>query len=230
MSDPLGASLPSAPPGELTLQALLALRAEGAHRHDPVRFHYLEVLAQRLPGQPAAVQQVLAGRLHMALAAYARQAQQAQQAPSPHLTTPASDALHRAAAPLPAPPSATGSPLAQLNHALRTRAQAETATTHGSGSLPEMKSVRQFGEVWSKISAEQQVVQALHRGPENAGPLNAHKLMLRTLSLMRTLSPDYLRRFMSQVDTLLWLEQAGTRAQGPAARPARATRKGRQRP
>ncbi|WP_233589820.1 DUF2894 domain-containing protein [Acidovorax sp. FJL06] len=211
---------------------LETLRAEGAHHHDPVRFHYLEVLAQRLPGQPAAVQQVLAGRLHMALATYARQAQQAQQAPSPHLTTSASDALHRAAAPQPAPPSATGSPLARLNHALRTRAQAETATPHGGSgsgdtSLPEMKSVRQFGEVWSKISAEQQVVQALHRGPENAGPLNAHKLMLRTLSLMRTLSPDYLRRFMSQVDTLLWLEQAGTRAPGPAARPAR---KGRQRP
>ena len=42
-----------------------------------------------------------------------------------------------------------------------------------SAPLPALKSVRHFSEVWSHIAAEQQVVQALHRGPENAGPLNA---------------------------------------------------------
>ena len=78
-----------------------------------------------------------------------------------------------------------------------------------------MKSVRRFSEVWSKIAAEQQVAQAFTRGPENAGPLNAHRLMLRSLALMRSLSPDYLRHFLSQMDSLLWLEQA-------AAKPARA--------
>ena len=90
-----------------------------------------------------------------------------------------------------------------------------------------MKSVRQFSEVWSKISAEQQVVQALHRGPENAGPLNSHKLVLRSLSLMRALSPDYLRRFLSHADTLLWLEQAQSqsRAKPPAAKPKAARAK-----
>jgi len=32
--------------------------------------------------------------------------------------------------------------------------------------------------------------------------------VLRSLSLMQEVSPDYLRRFLSHVDTLLWLEQA----------------------
>ncbi len=32
--------------------------------------------------------------------------------------------------------------------------------------------------------------------------------MLRTLGLLRDLSPDYLRRFLSHVETLQWLEQA----------------------
>jgi hypothetical protein len=52
------------------------------------------------------------------------------------------------------------------------------------------------------------VVQATHRAPENAGPLNSHMLVLRTLGLMRELSPHYLRRFLSHTETLLWLEQA----------------------
>lgn len=199
-------------PGEPTLDAL---RAQGAHHHDPARFHYLEVLAQRLPGQPEAVQRVLAQRLQQALAAYALRVQ-----PTPRAgVEPGAKACLQATA---------ESPLTRLNRELRARASADTAAAgtdllpaHSGTHLPDMKSVQRFGEVWSKISAEQQVVQALHRGPENAGPLNAHKLMLRTLSLMRSLSPDYLRRFMSQVDSLLWLDQAGTRAAPPAARPAR---------
>lgn len=202
-------------PGEAMLETL---RAEGAQRHNPARFHYLEVLAQRLPGQPAAVQQVLALRLQQAVATYAREARSAATAAA----APGTGATPATAAP---------SPLARLNRELMARASAEphAATTdalHASAGahLPDMKSVRQFSEVWSKISAEQQVVQALHRGPENAGPLNSHKLVLRTLSLMRSLSPDYLRRFMSQMDALLWLDQTGTRAPAQAAR---APRKGR---
>lgn len=87
-----------------------------------------------------------------------------------------------------------------------------------------MKSVRRFGEVWSKISAEQQVAEAITRGPENAGPLNAHRLVLRSLALMRLLSPDYLRHFLSQVDTLLWLEQAAAKPTKAPLRPGRAAR------
>ena len=198
-------------PGEAMLETL---RAEGLQRHNPARFHYLEVLAQRLPGQPAAVQQVLAQRLEQAVATYAREARSATAAAAPG--TGAN------------PATAATSPLARLNRELRARTSAEphAATTdplHASAGahLPDMKSVRRFSEVWSKISAEQQVVQALHRGPENAGPLNSHKLVLRSLSLMRALSPDYLRRFMSQMDALLWLDQAGTRAPAQAARTPR---------
>lgn len=201
-------------PGEAMLETL---RAEGLQRHNPARFHYLEVLAQRLPGQPAAVQQVLAQRLEQAVATYACEARSA--------ATAAAEAAPGTGA---TPATAAPSPLARLNRELMASASAEphattTAPLHASAGahLPDMKSVRQFSEVWSKISAEQQVVQALHRGPENAGPLNSHKLVLRSLSLMRALSPDYLRRFMSQMEALLWLDQAGTRAPAQAARTPR---------
>ena len=159
----------------MTDPRLEALRAVGAHHNDPARFHYLEILARRLPGQSAAVQRLLAHKLDTALASYPE---------NPPHTTP-SQGNQR--------PAPAASALAQLNQTLGTPRRSiarDDPFAMDSAPLPALKSVRHFSEVWSHIAAEQQVVQALHRGPENAGPLNAHKLMLRSLNLMRSLSPD----------------------------------------
>lgn len=193
----------------MTDPRLEALRAVGAHHNDPARFHYLEVLARRLHGQPAAVQRLLAHKLDAALASYPQS-----------VLPPASPRGNQRLAP-------AESALARLNRTLappRHSAATDNPFAMESASLPALKSVHQFSKVWSHIAAEQQVVQALHRGPENAGPLNAHKLMLRSLNLMRTLSPDYLRHFMAQMDTLLWLDQASHKAPSPPPRSVRKTR------
>ena len=79
----------------------------------------------------------------------------------------------------------------------------------------ELKSLRYFRDTWAKLSVEQQLVQALADGPENAGPLNSHLLVLQALKRLRDLSPSYLNRFMTYVDALLWLDQA---AAGPVPR------------
>jgi hypothetical protein len=71
----------------------------------------------------------------------------------------------------------------------------------------ELKSVRQFRNTWSKLSADKQVAKALHQAPKNAGPINSHMLVLRSLALMREISPDYLNRFMTYADSLLCLDQ-----------------------
>lgn len=188
---------------------LESLRAEGAQRHDPVRFHYLEVLAARLPAQPPAVQKVLAGRLQAAVADYAVRARTAPRPPKVAVVA-----------------TVPSSPLAQLHRDLSARAQsdADNLLAGGSATVSDMKSVRRFSEVWSKIAAERQVAHAFMRGPENAGPLNAHRLMLRSLALMQSLSPDYLRHFVSQMDSLLWLDQANAK---PARAPLRPGRPGR---
>lgn len=109
------------------------------------------------------------------------------------------------------------SPLAQLNR--------DIAATAPPGR--ELRSAQRFRDTWSRICAEDEVTQAVEQGPENAGPLNSHRLVLRTLALMRDLSPDYLRRFLSHADTLLWLEQAQSqsRAKPPAAKPKAARTK-----
>ena len=56
---------------------------------------------------------------------------------------------------------------------------------------------------------QKQVAQAIAQAPQNAGPINSHMLVLRSLGLMRDISPDYLNRFMAHVDTLLCLDEAG---------------------
>jgi hypothetical protein len=65
--------------------------------------------------------------------------------------------------------------------------------------------IEQFRKQLNKISVQKQVTQALAQAPQNPGPINSHMLVLRSIGLMRDLSPDYLHRFMGYVDTLLLL-------------------------
>ena len=76
------------------------------------------------------------------------------------------------------------------------------------GTHRESPRVRQFRKQLRQISVQKRVSKAIARAPQNAGPINSHMLVLRALGLMRDISPDYLNRFMAQVDTLLCLEDA----------------------
>jgi hypothetical protein len=91
----------------------------------------------------------------------------------------------------------------------------------------ELKAIRQFRNTWSKLSVDKQVAQALDQAPKNAGPINSHMLVLRSLALMRDTSPDYLNRFMSYVDTLLCLDQGDAKSKPVPKKPAtgKATKK-----
>ncbi len=81
-------------------------------------------------------------------------------------------------------------------------------SANATASVRELKSLRYFRSTWSALSVDRQLAQALAQGPENAGPLNSHRLVLRSLQLMRDVAPNYLQRFMSYADALLWLERA----------------------
>jgi hypothetical protein len=203
MSEPVDLAMPP---------SLEALRSDGAQRLDPVRFRYLEVLSQRQQDATGEVRRILEGKLNKALADYAARLKQARPTP-------------------PGPVKASCLPLAQLNQHIQQATQADALKgddVHSGGELAdrsEMKSLRRFREVWSRIAAEDQVDKAIGRGPENAGPLNSHLLVLRSLALMRDLSPDYLQRFLSQMDSLLWLDQANQQHAVGEPKPARRSRK-----
>ncbi len=197
---------------------LAALREAGADHHDPARFHYLEVLERRLATQPEAVRQLLSERLQAALHDYAQRVAQA---------TSSGGAASGGRAATPRVPLAHAAPLTRLNRYIhdRTQAQAPHADPEDGGNANDLRSVRGFSNVWTKIAADQQVAQAIDRGPDNAGPLNSHRLMLRSLALMRSLSPDYLGHFLAQMDTLLWLDQINQQTSlkdGKSKRPSRA--------
>lgn len=195
-------------------QSLAALREAGAAQRDPLRWHQVNALARRTQATPAEVQAVLAPRLNASLSAWlgALQAEGAScPDPQPALASP------------PQP-----GPLAALAHHLQAarQAQHQASPPVGSGLLPDIghpgdsPSLLRFRETWAHLAAEAQVARAAARAPDHAGPLNSHMLVLRSLALMQAASPHYLRRFLSHVDTLLWLERASPLAT-TEAKPAR---------
>ena len=79
------------------------------------------------------------------------------------------------------------------------------------------------------MSVERQVSLAMKQGPKNAGPINSHNLILRSLSMMQEISPEYLSRMVSYVDTLLLLDPGEKevpvkRKKAPPAKAAKPTK------
>jgi hypothetical protein len=194
-----------------------ALRTRGAEGFDPVRFRFIEALARRTVVQPETVKRGLESKLAKLLSDYGERFEQARQ--------------RAGAAPVPAvaddPGQSQRGPLAALLDQLAQHASAAPAGGSVTGPRPliespgELKSMTYFRSTWSQLSVDQQLAQALAQVPDNAGPMNSHLLALQSLKLMNDVAPDYLKRFMSYLDALFWLDQAdSTRNPGRNAAPA----------
>jgi hypothetical protein len=171
-----------------------------------VTWHYLQGLFERAARRRGEVRRLLDARLAQALqtlrerfAQAQREARQATASPPRSAPRASLGELARALS-QPAPETPDGGP--------------DAGSSRVVGNRPELKSVRHFRNTWSKLSVDKQLAKALGQAPKNAGPINSHSLVLRSLALMRELSPDYLNRFMCYADALLCLDQ------GDQARPA----------
>ena len=166
-----------------------ALATEAAQR-DPVGWHHIQVLAERTRTQTGPAQALLQAKLQSALAQLQARlaAQKKQHAPSAHQTP---------------------SPLSVLLRDMAAPSAERPLSPSGHGRMDNPR-VAQFRQQLGKISVQKQVSQAIAQAPQNAGPINSHMLVLRSLGLMRDLSPDYLHRFMGYVDTLLFLDSPET--------------------
>ncbi|ALK34025.1 DUF2894 domain-containing protein [Burkholderia plantarii] len=189
----------AAPRGSTAIEARLAAwRAHGADRLAPVRFAALDALARRASTHAGAARRVLDARLDARLADYAAIVERA--------------ATHE-------PVTAAPAEARPARHAFAAlRDDVARAARRG----PPAELLDYFREVWSKLSADQQVQQSLDRVPKNAGPLNSSSLVHRALLSMRELSPDYLRQFLAYADALSWLEDlhgdaASTQKEAPRA-------------
>jgi Protein of unknown function (DUF2894) len=201
----------TASPTQPTWQALLelqaTLRAAGAAQWDAMGWHYIECLANRAGQQTGLTQSLLCNKLQQALgelkargdaAAWTRHGPTSAQMTQPTASMVAS------------------SPLAALLQEMApTLADADSSSGADAGAhkhaiwRAESPRVRQFRKQLGQIQVQKQVSQAIAQAPQNAGPINSHMLVLRSLGLMRDASPDYLNRFMAHVDTLLCLDEAG---------------------
>jgi len=186
---------------------IASLRLIGADQFDPVRLHYLQVLATRASAHKGTVKRILDAKLAQDLTAFRKRFEQAQR-----------DAKDTVA------PSNESDPRASLDELVRYMAQHSPDPTEGSfdgdvGLRRELKTTRYFRNTWSKLSVDKQVTQAIKQAPKNAGPINSHMLVLRSLALMREISPDYLNRFTSYVDALLCLDQCNKEKHVTAKKP-----------
>ena len=187
--------------------AIAKLRAVGEERVDPVRFRFIEALAERSAVQPSAVQAVLAHKLARALADYQQRCSAAMpmRVPCPAPVTP-------------------HSPLADLVRLLGAADETSPASTdavrdavagsQGSSSphpvLVELRTLQQDRSEWKRLHVQQLLARSLAQVPDNPGPLNSQLLLLRALQRLQTLSSGYLEAFISQVETLQWLAEASS--------------------
>lgn len=188
-----------------------ALRERGVDSRDPVRFRLAESLARRACAHAGAARRVLDDKLAALMDKLSRTIDSKVE-PTPSgprrgvLAELVAQASHLKSGPVLAP--STGP-----RNAAADRAPAGPAT--------DPKTLQFFKRTWSRLSAEQRLAQSRASLPENAGPLNSHHLVHRSLTLMRELSPEYLERFVGYIDALQWLEQANEAAAQEAAQAAR---------
>ena len=199
--------------------AIAKLRGEGAERFDAAGWHYLDTLARNAAMREGSVRRMLEARLDGAAAAFAERFAQARSAAA-ELLAATSEAYPQAAAELQGL-FANGDfkGLRRLRATLDARAQSAAfnalvaelapapAPHQAAVSSPlELKTVRESRATWAKMSVDRQLSLAMKLAPKNAGPINSHMLVLRSLSMMQSISPDYLSRMVSYVDTLLSLD------------------------
>jgi len=194
--------------GETHARAVIdAWRERGTDRMDPVRFRFIDALARRAARHGGEARRILDDRLSRLMADYATDIERADAAGEV-------EGGVRDAGGTALPDQPVRGALAGLVDYIASHAPAggsvragQAAPRTAPSSEPAM--LDYFRETWSRVRAEKQLRQSLGQAPRNAGPLNSSSLVHRSLSLMRELSPEYLKQFLSYVDTLSWLEQFG---------------------
>lgn len=177
-------------------QQLEQWQAQQAQAPDPAAFALMQALARRLPTLQGSARQAVQARLQAQLERHAQRLQ-------------ADTALR------PARPDAPG-PLTDLLAHARARAVLQDAPDDGSLAYPELPLLDEVRAIWGRLNAERQLRQSIEQLPENAGPLNSDHVVLRALTHMRELSPDYLHHFMVYGETLAWLERMSPAPGAPA--------------
>jgi hypothetical protein len=217
-------------PGIDTLVA--SLRDEGGERFDAAGWHYLDTLARRAAAHEGSVRRLLEAKLERAVAAFAERFAQARSAAADIFTTASKQHPHAVAelqrlfadsdfrglrhllATLEARErcAALAELVSRLEPALagvaehRPAQHAASRAIEATSPILELKTVRESRATWARMSVDKELSLAMKQAPINAGPINSHMLVLRSLAMMQAISPAYLSRVVTYVDTLLALD------------------------
>ncbi len=212
------------------LEELLGgMRDQGGDRFDAAGWHYIESLARRAAAHEGSARRMLAQKLELAVTSFAARFAQARCAAAELLAASCKQHPHAAAqlqqlfadsdfhglrhlhARLEArdrcaPLAALVSQLEAVSAGATAHPPTRAAASRVTPAPLELKTVRESRATWARLSVDRQLSLAMKQAPKNAGPINSHMLVLRSLTMMQEFSPDYLSRMVSYVDTLLFLD------------------------
>jgi len=205
-------------------QRLADLKANGEHHFDPVRYNHATALLQKASQAREPVQVILCKKTLCLLDKYQQDLIEAEEN---------SCRLPRRSV----APKLLAELQGKLNNRHRRKASAgdaesisecllekEDATLAAAGfdtvshqNPTELQAYIALRASKKKFETDKLVDAIINDHPEVLGPLNPQLLLIRSLQSMRELSPHYLSRFVSYIDTLVRLEEAEMKAADPNA-------------
>jgi hypothetical protein len=216
------------------LEQLAMLREAGADRFDPVRFRYIEALANRAHGAREPLGERLTEKSSLSLRDYIVASTRAggdERDNSPlgpvHPTIAALISLRRDLDRNQVGANSCASDFERqlqeqegelLQGGLFTPAEgdADSVSTQQELTASPLKASQTMRVHQQRRAAEKRIELAIAEGPESPGPLNPQMLAIKALTIMRDISPQYLNRYVSYLDTLFWVEQLDTAANNKA--------------
>lgn len=200
--------------GELSLPALRELLAECATQGladiDPLRFYYLQALLENLSSRQHLTEGVSKALLAKA-ASLIRDNKQSGLAGVIPSETKASEQIqnHSGLSKL----KALNLELSQRIGGHSSQKVASEESTDASSQKakdraipkPELQAYKQYQQLFEKMAVERLLSKVMHEIPENAGPLNPERVVIRCLSALQEISPAYAMRLLGYYESLISL-------------------------
>ena len=195
-----------------SLQARLQMcQQQGLDRLDPLRFYYLAGLVQRAADRAQGSQtlrQRLLDKAALLLDEFQKVCEHKQHrdetalADKAALTTPmaALQALNRHL-------KAQSDGLApSLDIAESSCDEVNPTLAEAGRPRQELQAVKHYQQLFEKMAVERLLNKVMQEIPENAGPLNPERVVIRCLSALQDISPAYALRLISYYESLICLQ------------------------
>ncbi|MFT6028787.1 MAG: hypothetical protein ACI8O8_000516 [Oleiphilaceae bacterium] len=92
-----------------------------------------------------------------------------------------------------------------LSHTKESQHYSKIATNE-QHSETDLQSFRRYQVMFEKMALDRLLAKVMQQIPENAGPLNPERLVIRSFKALQDISPEYLSRLISYYESLLILQ------------------------